>query len=97
MARKYRKPRPTSTLRRNYFRPTLETLEARLAPSATITVNSTLDNNVRDTVLTFRETRAVSDRNILVTDLSAAEQAQVLGTPVQGETNTIVSFQPIGK
>ncbi|MFY9557501.1 MAG: BACON domain-containing carbohydrate-binding protein, partial [Blastocatellia bacterium] len=55
-----------------------------VAPSvngAIITVNTNLDSNDRDNVLTFREAILISNGELSVGALTAAEQAQVVGTP----------------
>lgn len=54
-------------------------LAAAGAQAATVRVNSTLDNNVRDDVLTLREAILVAT-GLPVGFLTAAEQAQVQGT-----------------
>src|SRR5262245_27804717 len=70
-------------------RPRLEALEDRLAPAAVITVNAVLDSNARDSVLTLREALLVNNRTLAVASLSAAEQAQVSGTPTSADADTI--------
>src|SRR5204862_4716454 len=67
----------------------LEPLEDRSLLAAVITVNSTLDTDERDTVLTLREAIEVSNRTLLVADLTSTERAQVNGTPSVGDTDTI--------
>ncbi len=71
------------------FRPNLEILEDRLAPAATITVNSTLDTMSPDNVLTFREAIAINNRSMDVSSLTPLEQAQVSGTPTSTDRDTI--------
>src|SRR5262245_20870698 len=63
-------------------RPQLELLEDRCTP-ATLTANSVLDNDVRDSVLTLRE--AIQVANGTPVNLTMDEQAQVIGV-LQGET-----------
>src|SRR5262249_51118556 len=70
-------------------RPQVEPLEDRLAPAAAITVNSVLDSNVRDAVLTLREAILVNNRTLAVATLSAAGQAQVSGPPTAADADTI--------
>src|SRR5882672_5355262 len=53
-------------------------------PSAIITVNSSADTNARDSVVTLREAILLSNGELLKTDLTVAEQAQVSGTPAPG-------------
>lgn len=64
-------------LRSNQSRVTI----AMTTPAAIITVNSNSDINVRDNFLTFREAILVSNGALGLAALSAAEQAQVSGTP----------------
>jgi VCBS repeat-containing protein len=71
--------------RRMFF----EQLEDRSLLAAMITVTSTADTNARDTVLTLREAILVNNRTLAVSSLSAAEQAQVSGTPTSSDTDTI--------
>src|SRR5262245_33788291 len=66
----------------------IESLEPRNLLAATITVNSTADTVVADSVLTLREAIKVSNGELHLTDLSAQEQALVSGSPTGG-TNTI--------
>ena len=53
-------------------------------PSAIITVNSSADTNVRDSVITLREAILLSNGELLKANLTAQEQAQVSGTPAPG-------------
>lgn len=53
-------------------------------PSAIITVNSSADTNVRDSVLTLREAILLANEDLLKSALTAAEQQQVQGTPAPG-------------
>jgi hypothetical protein len=48
---------------------------------ALITVNTTADNNVRDGVLTLDEAIRVANGSLAASTLTAAEQAQISGTP----------------
>ena len=68
---------------------TVEQLEDRCAP-AVITVNSVADNNVRDDSLTLREAILIVDGNLAINKLSNAEQKQVTGNHVAGQTDTIL-------
>jgi hypothetical protein len=71
---------------RTRFRPRLEALEGRLAP-ATLIVNTALDENAPDNVLSLRE--AIRAVNIHSTgELSTAERAQVTGTLGVNDTIT---------
>ncbi|HEY2413883.1 MAG TPA: dockerin type I domain-containing protein [Pirellulaceae bacterium] len=67
----------------------VETLETRTLLAATITVNSALDNDVRDAVLTLREAIEVSNRTLAIASLTNQEQAQVSGTPTANDADTI--------
>jgi hypothetical protein len=51
------------------------------APGTILTVNTTVDSNVRDTVLTLREAMMIANGQLLVSALSTSEAAQVAGTP----------------
>jgi beta-propeller repeat-containing protein/BACON domain-containing protein/all-beta uncharacterized protein/S-layer family protein len=53
-------------------------------PGAVITVNSSDDTNVRDSVITLREAILLSNSELLKSALTAAEQLQVSGTPAPG-------------
>jgi titin len=64
--------------RGRFFRPHVEVLEGRRLP-ATIVVNSALDTNLRDDVLTLREAILVANGTLAISSLTAAEQAQVSG------------------
>ena len=66
-----------------------ERLEDRTLLAALITVNSTLDSNLRDDFLTIRESILVSNRTLAVATLTTLEQAQVSGTPTSTDTDTI--------
>jgi hypothetical protein len=79
-----------------HFRPGLELLEDRFAPAATITVNSALDNDVRDNPLTLREAILVNNRTLAVASLTAAEKVQVAGSPSDGDADTIAFAIPAG-
>lgn len=52
------------------------------APGAIITVNSNGDTSARDSVVTLREAMDIADGRLALTTLTAAERAQVSGTPV---------------
>jgi len=84
-----RRSRTLSQRQQRRFRPGVELLEDRLTPAGSITVNSILDTNVRDGFLTLREAILVNNRTLSVATLSAAEQAQVSGTPISTDTDTI--------
>src|SRR5262245_34496807 len=71
--------------RRLFFEP----LEERSLLAAVITVNSTLDTDVRDSEVTLREAIRINNRALLVSSLTAAEQAQVVGTPTSSDRDTI--------
>lgn len=75
--------------KKRFFRPLVEALEDRCLLAAVITVNSTADTNARDTALTFREAILVNNRTLAIATLSAAEQAQVAGTPASNDADTI--------
>lgn len=66
----------------------LELLEDRLAP-AILTVNTTADDNVRDAVLTLRESILLANGTLAFGTLTAAEQAQVSGTLNNPGTDSI--------
>jgi hypothetical protein len=66
-----------------------EQLESRSLLAAVITVNSTLDTDERDTVLTLREAIEVSNRTLTVGELTTQEKAQVVGNPTQTDTDSI--------
>lgn len=74
---------------RQGYVPCIEVLEDRLTPSAIITVNSLLDVDTRDNVLTFREAIEINNRTLDVSTLTAAEQLQVNGTPTAADSDTI--------
>src|SRR5262245_60026015 len=63
-------------------------LEDRCVP-ATITVNTTADNNIRDTVLTLREAILVANGTLAFGALTGSEQVQVSGTLNNPGTDTI--------
>src|SRR5262245_25239778 len=67
----------------------LELLENRSLLSAIITVNSANDDDVRNSELTLREAILINNRTLSVASLTAAEQAQVSGTPTNADTDTI--------
>lgn len=67
----------------------MERLEDRSLLAAVITVNSADDADTRDTVLTLREAIEVNNRTLTVASLTAAEQAQVTGSPTNADTDTI--------
>src|SRR5262245_26631761 len=67
----------------------LEPLENRSLLAAVITVNSTGDDDLRDTELTLREAIEINNRTLAVATLTAAEQALVAGTPTNTDTDTI--------
>jgi photosystem II stability/assembly factor-like uncharacterized protein len=55
-----------------------------IAPSAAssiITVNSSLDTDIRDNLLTLREAMRVANGELAFNDLTASEKAQISGTP----------------
>src|SRR4028119_27907 len=58
--------------------------------AATITVNSTDDSNIRDTVLTLREAILVANGTLNV--LTVAEQAQINGTVGIGADRDTIAF-----
>jgi photosystem II stability/assembly factor-like uncharacterized protein len=72
------------------------------AVSSTITVNSTLDTDSRDNVLTLREAILISNGQLSVNDLTAPERAQISGTPTSpgmdeirfNITSSVASVQP---
>lgn len=86
---KYKQHRANRGQRNFPHFPQYEQLENRALLAAVITVNSTLDSNVRDNFLTLRESILVSNRTLAVATLSAAEQAQVSGSPTNADTDTI--------
>ena len=70
-------------------RSAFETLEDRRLLAATVTVNSPLDTDARDGVLTLREAIEINNRTLLPATLTAGELAQVSGTPTDTDTDTI--------
>src|SRR5262245_31443680 len=70
------------------FRPTVEILESREVP-ANITVDTALDNNVRDKFLSFREALLISNAQLDVGVLTADEKVQIDGNPATDKMNTI--------
>src|SRR5205823_12959577 len=93
--RKYRLNRKRAGLLRRQTRPQwrrafLEPLEDRSLLAATIIVNSTFDNDVRDNVLTLREAIEVNNRTLSPASLTGFEQQFVIGTPTSADTDTIV-------
>ena len=58
-------------------------------PVATIIVNTTIDSNTRDTVVTLREAILIANGTLLKSALTAAEQAQVNGAPAALQTDAI--------
>jgi hypothetical protein len=85
LSRSFRTCRAPTRSRRLF----LEPLEDRLLLAATITVNSTLDTDARDDVLTLREAIEVSNLTLDVASLTTQEQAQVIGTPTSNDTDTV--------
>src|SRR4051794_32965174 len=81
--------------RRQRFRAAIEPLEDRRVLAATITVNSTLDTNARDAVITLREAIAISNRTLSFASLNAAEQALVTGTSTSSDADTIQFAIPV--
>src|SRR5579859_835560 len=68
----------------------LERLEERCLPSAILTVNTTVDENIPgDNTLSLREAVAISQGGSLA-GLSAAELSQISGTPGLG--NDTIKF-----
>src|SRR5262245_9836527 len=67
----------------------LEPLEDRSLLAAVITVNSTLDTDARDAVLTFREAIEINNATLDVASLTAQEQSQVAGTLSNSDADTI--------
>src|SRR5262245_15935518 len=67
----------------------LEQLEDRSLLAAVITVNSAIDNNVRDQFLTLREAILISNRTLDIAALTSLELLQVAGTPTAADTDTI--------
>jgi VCBS repeat-containing protein len=80
-----RRRRDAARFRRALFEP----LEDRSLLAATITVNSVLDTNVRDSALTLREAILINNRTLLVSSLTEAERTRVSGTPTDADTDTI--------
>jgi hypothetical protein len=81
--------------RRKRFRATIEPLEDRRVLAATITVNSTLDTNARDAVITLREAISISNRTLTFASLSATEKALVTGTSTNADADTIQFSIPV--
>jgi hypothetical protein len=81
--------------RRKRFRAMIEPLEDRRVLAATITVNSTLDTNARDSLITLREAISISNRMLSFASLSAAEQALISGTPTNADADTIQFNIPV--
>lgn len=73
----------------------LEPLESRNLLAAVITVNSTLDTDVRDAVLTLREAIEISNRTLSMANLSPQERQAVIGIPSDTDTDTI-AFNILG-
>src|SRR5690349_9027375 len=73
---------------------TVEPLEDRALLAAAITVNSTLDTDARDSVLTLREAIEINNRTLPVASLTGAEQAQISGTPNATSADTIAFSIP---
>ncbi|HEY2413676.1 MAG TPA: hypothetical protein VGI40_15610 [Pirellulaceae bacterium] len=88
-----RKPKYRRANRR-FRRIFVEQLEDRSLLAATITVNSVLVTNARDSVLTLPEAMMISNRTLALTSLTADELAQVNGTPTSGDTDTIAFSIP---
>jgi hypothetical protein len=74
----------------------VEALEERSLLAAVMTVNSTLDTDARDAVLTLREAIKVSNRTLTVESLTASEVAQIVGTPSANDTDQINFNIPAG-
>src|SRR5262249_55816465 len=74
-----KRPRPSRKTRGAPARLSLETLEDRIAP-AILTVNTVLDNDVRDAALTLREALLLANGTLAFGALTAGERAQVSGT-----------------
>jgi hypothetical protein len=66
------------------------------APASIITVNSNLDTNNRDSLLTLREAILISNGELSVGELSAEERAQVSGTPASPGMDEIRFNLPAG-
>jgi uncharacterized repeat protein (TIGR01451 family) len=74
---------------KRYRRLFFERCEERYLLAATIPVNSSLDTNERDAVLTLREAILVSNRALPIETLSAEEQLRIIGEPTDFDTDTI--------
>src|SRR5438105_1730308 len=72
----------------------VEQLEDRSLLAATITVNSVLDTNSRDSALTLREAILISNRTLSLASLTADELAHVSGTPTSTDADTIAFSIP---
>ncbi len=82
------KSRRASPRRREFYRPQVEQLEDRQL-LATLTVNTVLDTNARDTVLTLREAILVANNTLPIPVLTPQEQAQISGPPTSPAPDTI--------
>jgi hypothetical protein len=71
-----------------------EQLESRSLLAAVITVNSALDIGAPDDVLTLREAIEISNRTLDVSLLTPKQQAQIVGTPTDSDTDTIAFNVP---
>jgi hypothetical protein len=80
---------------RRFFQPLVKHLEDSSLLSAVITVNSSAESDVRDTLMTLREAIEINNRTLDVAALSAAERALVNGTPTSSDTDTI-AFNILG-
>lgn len=67
----------------------VEALDERNVPAAMITVNTTIDADVRDAVLSLREAILVSNRALPIASLSTQELQQVTGAPTASDGDTI--------
>src|SRR4051812_19404677 len=67
----------------------MEQLEDRSLLAAMITVNSALDIDARDSMLTLREAIMISNRTLAVGNLTSGEAAQVSGAPTSSDSDTI--------
>lgn len=66
-----------------------EQLEPRFALAASITVNTVVDDDVRDDFLTLREAILITNRTLAIEDLTGGEKSQVVGTPTDSDRDTI--------
>ncbi|MEK7747513.1 MAG: right-handed parallel beta-helix repeat-containing protein [Nitrospirota bacterium] len=75
---------------------TAENVTITAGTAGTMTVNSTSDNNTRDTVLTLREAILLSEGTLAKSALTADETSQSPGCPGAGALDTITFTSALG-